>query len=139
MLSGKSYLSLISFLVILGHLLGPSNSREVIFYSAFKDSRSPKYIKVCYIFQNIQKRILDFFFNSKFISEYNMERLINKLWLKATRFISLMSKSISESIFIFVNYWLLTLELVIFQKMELLKPFLNKFDAPIKLLVKLYF
>ena len=49
-----------------------------------------------------------------------------------------MSKPISESIFIFVNYWLLTLELVIFQKMELLKPFLNEFDAAINLLVKLF-
>lgn len=60
MLSGKSYLSLISFLVILGDLLGPSNSREVIFYSAFEDSRSPKYIKVCYIFKTYKKEYLTF-------------------------------------------------------------------------------
>lgn len=49
-----------------------------------------------------------------------------------------------EQVHFWINiyYWpltVLTLELVIFQKMELLKPFLNKFDAPIKLLVKLYF
>lgn len=65
------------FLVILGDLLEPSNSREVIFYSAFKDSRSPKYIKVCYIFKIYKKEYLTF--SSKFISEYNMGRLINKL------------------------------------------------------------
>lgn len=55
-------------------------------------------------FQNIWKRILEFFFNSKFISEYNMGGFLNKLWLKTTMFISLMSKPISESVFIFVNY-----------------------------------
>lgn len=97
------------------------NSRKVIL-SSFPDSSSQNTSKTL-IFQNIWKRILEYFFTSNFISEYHLGRIINKLWL--------MIKSISESIFIFVNYGWLTWELVICWKIGLLKSLLNEFDVPI--------
>lgn len=87
----------------LNDLLGLPNSREVILYSSFLDSSSQNTSKPL-IFQNIWKRICEFFFISNFISDYHLGRILNKLWLKVTRFISPMSKSTSASIFIFVNF-----------------------------------
>lgn len=78
------------------------NSREVIFYSAFKDPSSQNISKAVIFSKYIQKNTWVFpQFKLHLWMYYNMGGIINKLWLKATRFISLMSKSIFKSIFIF--------------------------------------
>lgn len=138
MLSGKSHLSIIIFFWGGGWFTRTFLNPEKSFFFLLLKILAPQVHQGLLYFQNIWKRIPEFFFSADFISEYNTGGFINKLWRKATRFMSLMNKSISESIFIFVNYWLLTLELVMYQKMEPLKAFLNGFDAPINLSTRLF-